>query len=519
MGWLTTSQIRLNKMMNRRIPLAALALLLALQLACSAQSLPALLPWKPAGTGTPTALRAEDRAVYRAGLSASGQAALAGLPGATVYAIDLSIAGDRIHATGSEDVRYTNRTGTTLSEIVLRLFSNLLGGRSDVSAVSVDGRDVTPAFELRDSVRKIAQPAPIPPGGRIVIHVDFSLTVPTSLDVSYGIFAYTQGVLSLAHFYPMVAVYDGKGWNEEVPSPWGDVLYNQASFYLVNVEAPADLVLAASGREVGRQAEGGLQRVTFADGPGRDFYLAASADYAVTSQTVDGITLNSYAPRGDEARSRLALETGAAALQDYSRRYAPYPYAQFNLVAIPTAALGIEYPGLVAIARDLYDPQAMAGREGEATLEFTVAHETGHQWFYNLVGNNQLDEPWLDESLTQFVTWQYFLDHDGPAEAAMFKQVVFQSSWDSVQDADIPIGEPVSAYTESQYGAIFYGRGPLFFMALEDRIGQAHFDAFLHDYTQTYSWGVATTDGLKQIAEKDCSCDLTPLFQEWVYSK
>jgi len=33
-----------------------------------------------------------------------------------------------------------------------------------------------------------------------------------------------------------------------------------------------------------------------------------------------------------------------------------------------------------------------------------VTHETGHQWFYSLVGDNQARTPWLDESLTQWAT-------------------------------------------------------------------------------------------------------------------
>jgi hypothetical protein len=38
----------------------------------------------------------------------------------------------------------------------------------------------------------------------------------------------------------------------------------------------------------------------------------------------------------------------------------------------------------------------------------------------------------------------------------------------------------------------------------------------MRDYTVTYSWGIATPDGLKSLAEKHCACDLTPLFEEWV---
>jgi hypothetical protein len=491
--------------------------------ACSFQAPPGIAPFLRSIRGAPVSATPtpawDDRSIYREGLSPAAQSILGGLPGATVYSIDLSIADDMTHLSGREDVHYTNRTGLPLERIEMRLYANLLGGASQVSAVSVDGHSVTPSLAIGNSLLRIPLPSPLQPGTSTRLQVDFTLSVPTDIHTSYGILAYTDGVLSLAHGYPMVAVYDANGWNEEIPSPWGDILYNQACFYLVRVDAPAGLTLVATGREVQRQERGGRQQITFADGPGRDFYLAASADYARTSRLAGEIRVNSYAPRGDEAQSARAAATAAAAIQDYSRRYAPYPYREFDIVAIPTEALGIEYPGLVAIFQDLYTPPAAGDVHRQKLLEFTLAHETGHQWFYNLVGNNQIDEPWLDESLTQFISRQYYLDRYGQAAANTFQTQSLQSNWDGIHDAAIPIGKPVGDYTPSEYEGIIYGRGAFFFLALEDQIGQPAFDAFMRDYVETYAWGVATTAGLKQVAEKGCGCDLTPLFQEWVYVK
>jgi aminopeptidase N len=77
----------------------------------------------------------------------------------------------------------------------------------------------------------------------------------------------------------------------------------------------------------------------------------------------------------------------------------------------------------------------------------------------------------------------------------------------------------VASYDDSSYGAIVYGRGPLFVELLAQTMGQENFDAFLHDYYQTFKWGIATGDDFKRLAEQHCACDLTPLFQEWVYPK
>ena len=88
--------------------------------------------------------------------------------------------------------------------------------------------------------------------------------------------------------------------------------------------------------------------------------------------------------------------------------------------------------------------------------------------------------------------------------------------WDRIERKPIPIGQPASSYQGKEYSAIVYGRGPLFIDALAQKLGQATFDQFLRDYYQSHQWGIGTTASFKQLAEKHCLCDLTPLFDEWV---
>jgi aminopeptidase N len=352
----------------------------------------------------------------------------------------------------------------------------------------------------------------------VTIHVNFTVTVPTVMETNYGILVYYTETLALAHFYPMVAVYED-GWQAEIPSQQGDILLNDTSFYIVSVEAPAEQVIITSGREVERVKRGSRQQVLLAAGPARDFYLAASPDYVKTSETVGEITINSYAAPPNKAGSRLALDTAKAAIQEFSQHFAPYPYTEFDVVTIPTLAFGIEYPGMTAIKQELYDLSAFSNdMKTNITLESTVVHEVAHQWFYNLVGNDQLNEPWLDESLAQYVTWQYYRDHYGESAALGFEESL-QSRWDMVDDAKVPIGLPVKDYQENEYDAIIYGRGAFFFDAIDKQMGQTTFEHFMQDYTKTFSWGIASTASFKQLAEQECSCNLTPLFTEWVYKK
>jgi aminopeptidase N len=48
-------------------------------------------------------------------------------------------------------------------------------------------------------------------------------------------------------------------------------------------------------------------------------------------------------------------------------------------------------------------------------------------------------------------------------------------------------------------------------------MGTNTFDAFLQDYYTTHKWGIADGDAFRQLAEQHCQCDLSNLFDEWVY--
>jgi aminopeptidase N len=179
----------------------------------------------------------------------------------------------------------------------------------------------------------------------------------------------------------------------------------------------------------------------------------------------------------------------------------------------------VEYPGIVAILVDLYQQTENRNNASpNGLLESVVAHEVAHQWFYSTVGNDQVDEPWVDEAMAQYATLLYYADIYGPSGAAGF-QSSLERRWERVNREDIPIGLPVRAYTPQKYGAIVYGRGPLFIETLAETMGEETFAAFLRDYYQTFQWDIATGKSFQALAEQHCGCDLTDLFQTWVYGK
>jgi hypothetical protein len=462
----------------------------------------------------------DDRAVFRDGLIDGEQSVLDDLPGATVYHLDLLIPDDFLILKGHEEVSYTNREGQTLNDVYFRLFPNTSGGKATVSGVTVDGQDVKGEYEFERSAFRVPLPMVLEPGGEVVIEMEFELEIPREMGGNYGLFGYFDEVLVLDEFYPVIPVYDDEGWNVEVPPPAGDLTYFDASFYLVQVTASSDLVMVASGILAGQELEEGKQVVTFAAGPARDFYIAASNRYVVVSQHVGETTINSYAFPEYQEHAQLALQYAVEALESYNRRFGAYPYVEFDVASTPMQAIGIEYPGIVGIGLHLYDPDAeVSGLPSQVLLQSGVAHEVAHQWFYNVVGNDQVDEPWVDEALVQYVTGLYYLDTGGEGAMEGFSQS-WTDRWQRVEMADVPIGLPSGDYTDSlEYGAIVYGRGPIFMETLAQEMGEETFGAFLRDYYDSHQWGIGTGEDFQQLAEEHCQCDLTSLFDEWVHQR
>jgi hypothetical protein len=459
----------------------------------------------------------DDRSLFREGLVLEAQGVLDGMPTATVYHIDIEISDDLLSLEGQETVHYTNNEDTALEEIYFRLFPNATGGSSRLSEVRVDNDKVEVVLEFNDTAIRIPLKHALQPGESVDIHLNFALVLPQEMESNYGEFGSFDGTVVLAVFYPVIPVYDDEGWNVESPPPNADPSYFDTSFYLVRVTAPADLVIAASGVEFDRQGGRDKQTVSFAAGPARDFYLAADRDYVLISETAGETTINSYASPEWKAGAELTAEVTAAAFKSFGARFGTYPYTEYDIVSTPMLALGIEYPGITAILTDLYDLESERyGMPTRYTLEPTVAHEAGHQWFYNMVGNDQIDEPWLDEAITQYVTGLYYLDTYGESAAASYRDS-WEFRWERVERAEIPIGLPADAYVDKQYGAIVYGRGPIFVSALAKEMGQESFDEYLRDYFQSHLWGIGTGDAFRQLAEKHCQCDLSALFEAWVY--
>jgi aminopeptidase N len=433
----------------------------------------------------------------------------------TVYHLHFEIGDPPSEIQARARIRFTNSGSEAIREVPFFLYPNLTPGRLDVESLEVDGLGVEPEFRNRRSQLLVRLPSALEPGQAASILIHYHLSLPVTREGEYGGFGYAGDIVSLAYCYPIIPAY--RGWNHPLPVTYGDFIFNEVSFYLVEISMPEEYILAAPGIQLGSRRADGRREVIVAMGPSRDLYLALSRDFVVLSEQVGETEIRSFARKEDEAGSQRALSTAAAALHSFGEHFGIYPYRTLALVSVPFASYGLEFPGIIINARRLYDlNQHYNGIPAPVLLESTTAHEVAHQWFYASVGNDQLLEPWLDEAPTQYATWLYYMDRYGSSAAQGFLQSLYDR-WDRVGRAEIPIGGPVSAYTPKEYAAIVYGRGPLFIHALCDYMGAEVFDGFFKEYIETFEWGIVDSLEFEAAAEEACDCQLDDLFDRWVW--
>jgi len=434
---------------------------------------------------------------------------------ATRYQIDLKIDDALTSVSGHQDVYYTNGEGNALDKLYFNLIPNTGGDFLNVENIQINGFHVEGSMVFINSILEITLAELLQPGESVEVSMDFSGTVPEQMGGNYGLYIFQEEILALDSFFPIIPVYDEEGWNVQNPPRNADMIYTDAAFFEVRVDAPKNLVLVASGSEVGKAIKNGRQIVTFAGGPQRDFYLAASPRYHSASKQVGEVKITSYFPEEFSKSGELVLESAEKALSFFSRRYGPYPYTELDLVSTPMQAGGMEYSGTAALALGLYQPgKTRSGSPNSDFLEFATVHEVAHQWFFNQVMNDQVKEPWLDEGLAQYLTYVYYLDTYG-SQAAEQIHTTFEKYWSRADMQPIPIGMPAADYDPEEYAAIIYGRAPLFILELEKEMGAEVFTRFLADYVNTYQWKTVNTQQFQSLAQETCDCDLTSLFEKW----
>jgi aminopeptidase N len=135
-----------------------------------------------------------------------------------------------------------------------------------------------------------------------------------------------------------------------------------------------------------------------------------------------------------------------------------------------------------------------------------------------MVGNDQVDEPWLDEALTQYCTLLYYEDKYGEDVASRLLESVFREPYRQLEETgnDKPAGLPVSAYNSGEYGTIVYQKGPLYFHELREEVGEEVFWEILEQYFEQNRYRIATPEDWLGAVEGVAGEAYLDLYETWI---
>lgn len=362
-----------------------------------------------------------------------------------------------------------------------------------------------------NTILKVELDKPIKPGGRADMKISFKLYIPPASER----FGYGENHFNLGNWYPIAAVYDDKdGWNLDKYYPIGDPFFSDASDYLVSIKAPEDYVIAASGKNINKSSEEGYITWDFEGTAIRDFAFVANNKFNFVEQKLDGISIKSYFYNEDEEKGKEALEYGVKAIKTFNKLYGKYPYSDYSIVETVFPS-GMEYPTLVYISDKLYKSDFSSD-----PLIITVVHETAHQWFYGIVGNDQIDESWLDEGFAAYSEILYAENIYGKKTG---RDYYIKSVEEGVEDAlsanviDGLLSKSLSEFDDwSDYGPTAYGRGAQLLHRLRVMLGDDMFFKVLKTYVEKYKFEIAYVEDFIMVCEDVSGKDLSGFFELWL---
>lgn len=428
------------------------------------------------------------------------------------YRLDVDFSFDQRHGKVAEEISYTNSSTDAMNE--LRLMVELAAYKDLFTITSLTwGDDQSVENPTWENLQvRIPLRQPLEPGQNVVLKLtyEFSLPAQSSLNSERPLpIGYTSRQANLVDWYPFIPPYrSGQGWLAHPPAYYGEYLvYDEADFE-VNLhltDARKDLIVAASAPA---QADGDVLRYQLQNA--RNFAFSIGPEYQTSSAQVGTITITSYYFPLSQAAGEWALQTTAKAVQLYQDLFGPYPHTTLAVVEADFMD-GMEYDGLFYLSRGFYN---LYSGKPEDYLTAIAAHETAHQWWFGVVGNDQANEPWMDEALATY-TERIFYEHDYPDAVSWWwyyrVDYYHPRGW-----VDTSIYNPQGALqTYQDYRNAVYLNGAHFFEDLRQTMGDPAFFAFLKDYATTYSGKIALSSDFFTLLRQHTQADLKPVLDKY----
>ena len=327
-------------------------------------------------------------------------------------------------------------------------------------------------------------------------------------------------IYKFASFYPIPSVYDNKdGWNTDPYLTTGDPFYFDMAYYNFFIEAPNEMKIAATGNLEEKLNKGATNWYHFNPVyPVREVTFAASRYFQVQSQITNGVNVSTYfLPKDIDLWKDNALNYGKNALILFNNTFGMYPYPTLNVVEEYTNYGGMEYPNQVYIS-EVFGNRGNPLSVANWFLEKVIAHEVCHQWWYNLVGNDEVDVGFLDEGLVCWSTDYYGEYYYGDWEYFQYTRYIDTvRSYYALNGFSSKINQTVyeCLATDTDYWYVAYTKAPLIFETLRQTIGLSDFLDGLKLYFTRHQFELVLLSDIQRAFEDVVGDSLDWFFFPW----
>jgi Peptidase family M1 domain len=384
--------------------------------------------------------------------------------------------------TGWESVSFVNAASAPLGRVWIRLWSNGLDG-CDPMAITIthpsSGSWGAPTTDC--TAIPVDLDSALAPGARTRVRFDLRIHVAARNDR----FGYAGGLSLLGTALPTLAVHDDLGWHLDPFVDFGESFYSVVGRYRVTLDVPGGLATPTTGQQVAVTDTGDRTIRTYLAEDVRDFEWAAGSLRKVQGSEGSEVVRVWYrAGFVTATEARHILGVARRSMATYAAAFGEYPYPEVDVVLTAFRRYGgMEYP------------QIVFANPGDNV----ITHELAHQWWYGLVGDDEYEEPWLDES---FATWSMFLP---------LKPWVACDGYDwPSSTARITNGMAYWSEHQGEYDTIYSGGGCLL-ADLAHRFGLARFEAILAEYASAHRFGVVRTEDFTTAIDRAAATDLPGL--------
>lgn len=432
---------------------------------------------------------------------------------------------------GKQQTVYVNNTNIALEELYFHIYPNAFkslenapilfnykyddpsiykGGYIDLLEVSSSDKDLDYLILGEDeTLLNIKLDKPLEPNETIEVNFKYRVKLPSSKDR----FGYGDRVFNFGNWYPIACVYDKEGWNLEPYYELGDPFYSDISNYKVEITLNKDIVVATSGNILTEDINKDKKTYQIEGRLIRDFAWVASKEFKIKETTVDNTIVKLYYLDTKNTTIRQSLKVSADAIRIFNNKFGIYPYGKYSIVMTEFSS-GMEYPGIVFISND-YFTYGM-----KDMLEKVIVHETAHQWWYGLVGSNQVKEAWLDEALTTYSEVIYFEEIYGEEKGKEYFNKNIRDGYDYGQmylGSNQIVNKHLMEFSGwNDYGILVYTKGAMFFDQIRKNYDEETLNIILKEYFNKYKYYNATTDGLIEICERVTGDDFSQLVNMWI---